>query len=170
MTDAPHKLRPYLPADANALRDLFAQSIEELTQDNYDEDQRLAWIERAEDEAAFAARLVAGVTLVVGTPGNYQGFATLKDNTHIDLLFVHPHAARQGVATSLVDALERIAAARGATSITVDASDTALALFDKRGYTPVRRSTIAVGDTWLSNTTMSKQLSPLAPTPPQTLS
>ena len=37
-------LRPFLPADTMALRDLFAQSIEELTAEDYDEDQRLAWI------------------------------------------------------------------------------------------------------------------------------
>lgn len=170
MTDVPHKLRPFLPADADALRDLFAQSIEELTQESYEEDQRLAWIETAEDDDKFARRLAAGLTLVVGAPGDYKGFATLKDGTHLDMLFVHPYAARQGVATTLVDALERIAAARGAKAITVDASDTALVFFDSRGYTPVRRNTVALGDAWLSNTTMSKQLAPLAPTPPQTLS
>ncbi len=170
MTGVPHKLRPYLPADAHALRDLYAQSIEELTQDAYDEDQRLAWIERAEDEAAFARRLGSGLTLVVGAPGDYKGFATLKDGTHLDMLFVHPHAARQGVGTAIVDALERIAASRGAKAITADASDTALAFFDARGYTPVRRNTVALGDAWLSNTTMSKQLAPLAPTTPQTAS
>lgn len=168
MTRVPHKLRPFLPADAHALRDLYAQSIEALTEDAYDEDQRLAWIERAEDEAQFARRLSAGLTLIVGGPGDYKGFATLKDGNHLDMLFVHPHAARQGVATALVDALERIAASRGAKTITVDASDTALAFFDGRGYTPVRRNTVALGDTWLSNTTMSKQLAPLAPTTPQT--
>jgi putative acetyltransferase len=170
MNGTPHKLRPYLPSDAHGLRDLFAQSIEELTSDSYDEDQRLAWIETAENEAAFAARLASGLTLIVGGPGNYQGFATLQDGSKLDLLYVHPYSARQGVGTTLVDALERIAASRGATSITVDASDTALAFFDQRGYTPSRRNTIVLGDTWLSNTTMSKQLAPLAPAGPQVMS
>ena len=52
-------LRPFLPADTMALRDLFAQSIEELTAEDYDEDQRLAWISTAEDADAFAKRLAA---------------------------------------------------------------------------------------------------------------
>ena len=41
-----YPLRPFLPADTMALRDLFAQSIEELTAEDYNEDQRLAWVTR----------------------------------------------------------------------------------------------------------------------------
>ena len=164
MTKTIHKLRPFLPADTKALQDLFAQSIEELTADSYDEEQRTAWVETAEDAAKFGARLTAGLTLVVGSGGDYQGFATLKDNTLLDLLYVHPFSAGQGVGTTLVDALERIAAARGSTEITVDASDTALPFFEKRGYVATQRNARNLGDVWLSNTTMKKPLAPLAPT------
>ena len=47
-----HPLRPFMPADAIGLRELFAASIEELTQDDYDEDQRAAWASLAEDAQA----------------------------------------------------------------------------------------------------------------------
>ena len=50
------------------------------------------------------------------------------------MLYVHPAVAGQGVGAMLVDALEKLAAARGAAKLTVDASDTALAFFQKRGY------------------------------------
>ncbi len=158
MTKTLHKLRPFLPSDTNALRDLFAQSIEELTQDSYDEAQRAAWIEAAEDATAFGQRLAAGVTLIVGAGGQLQGFATLKGNTEIDLIYVHPHGAGQGVGSTLLDALERIATARGATSVTVDASDMALPFFEHRGYVATQRNARPLGDVWLSNTTMKKQL------------
>ena len=36
MTKPTHKLRPMLPADVGQLRELFAQSIEELTAEDYD--------------------------------------------------------------------------------------------------------------------------------------
>ena len=158
-----HKLRPFLPSDIAALRDLFAQSVEELTQDGYDEAQRAAWIETAEDLRSFATRLAAGITLVVGADGQYQGFATLRDNSVLDLIYVHPHSAGQGVGSTLVDALERIATARGSTSITVDASDTALAFFEHRGYVATQRNARPLGDVWLSNTTMKKPLAQPAP-------
>lgn len=154
----PHALQPFLPSDTLALVDLFAQSIEELTQDDYSEDQRLAWAASAADAEAFAARLGDMLTLVVKVDGQYAGFASLKDNTTFDMLYVHPHYAGQGVGSTLADALERLAKARGATSITVDASDTAEPFFEQRGYVAQSRNLVPREDEWLSNTTMIKDL------------
>ena len=156
----PHPLRPYVPADLMALRELFAQSIEELTQDDYDEDPRLAWISAVEDAPAFGKRLASMLTLVVQIEGEYAGFAALKDNSHIDMLFVHPYFVGQGIGTTLADALERIAAARGTAHVTVDASETAEPFFTERGYVAFRRNSVPLDDQWLANTTMRKELVP----------
>lgn len=151
-------LRPYLLADTPRLQDLYAQAIEELTQDEYDEEQRLAWIERAADAQGFAERLGRNVTILVEQGGEILGFASLSGNAEIDMLYVHPYAVGQGVGSALVDALERLAKARGAETLTVDASDTAHEFFSRRGYADVRRNTVPFGDVWLSNTTMMKPL------------
>ena len=155
-----YPLRPFMPADTVALRELFAQSIEELTQDDYDEEQRIAWAAQAADAQAFAKRLASMVTLVVQIAGEYAGFASLKDNKVLDMLYVHPYHAGEGVGTALCDALERIAAARGAADITVDASETAASFFEDRGYVAMRRNSVPVDDQWLTNTTMTKKLTP----------
>ncbi len=172
MTPANYPLRPFLPADAMALRDLFAQSIEELTQDEYDEDQRLAWIATAEDADAFRDRLAKSLTLVVHVEGEYLGFAALEDNKSIDMLYVHPYHAGQGVGTALLTALEKIAAARGAEALTAEVSDTAHEFFEKQGYAATQRNSVPLDDQWLSTTTMTKRLKPAAsstaaPTRPQ---
>ena len=86
------------------------------------------------------------------------GFASLKGSDHIDMLFVHPSVAGQGVATMLVDALEKLAGGRGAKSLSVDASDNAQGFFAKRGYVAMQRNSITVNDEWLANTTMKKTL------------
>jgi putative acetyltransferase len=155
-----YPLRPFMPADTMALRDLFAQSIEELTAEDYNEDQRLAWVTKAEDAQVFAERLQSAVTIIVQVEGEYLGFASLKDNKILDMLYVHPYAAQQGVGTALVDALERLATARGTKEITVEASDTAQPFFENRGYVAGQRNLIPLEDQWLSNTTMKKQLVP----------
>ncbi len=59
----------------------------------------------------------------------------------------------------LVDALEKLAGSRGAALLTVDASDSARGFFEKRGYVAQQRNTVSVGDEWLANTTLHKQLS-----------
>jgi putative acetyltransferase len=156
-------LRPFLASDTERLQDLYAQSIEELTADDYDEDQRIAWIERAADAQAFATRLAKAITILVEVDGDILGFASLRETgdnkkREIDMLYVHPYAAGQGVGSALVDAMEKLARARGAEALTVEASDTAQEFFGRRGFQGVRRNTIPVGDVWLTNTTMIKPL------------
>lgn len=151
-------LRPFLPADTMALRELFAQSIEELTAEDYDEDQRAAWASVAADAEAFAERLGSMVTLVVQVDGEYAGFASLEDNATFEMLYVHPYYAGQGIGAALSDAIERLARGRGASAITVEASDTAAPFFEARGYVATQRNMVPRDDLWLGNTTMKKQL------------
>ncbi len=151
-------LRPFLASDAPLLAEIFCASIEELTADDYNPSQQEAWAAAADDEAAFTARLAKHLTLIATLEGSPVGFAVLADGRNIDMLYVHPAAAGQGVGAMLCDALEKLAAARGASHLSVDASDSALEFFQRRGYSAEQRNTISVGNDWLANTTMKKQL------------
>ena len=153
-------LRPYLPADAAVCAAIFREAIAGLAGEDYDAAQQDAWAAAADDLAGFGARLGGALTLVATLDGEPVGFASLEDGTVIDMLYVHPDAAGRGVAKTLLDALERLAEARGAKSLTTEASDTALPVFAGRGYVPQQRNTVLRGDAWLSNTTMKKLLAP----------
>jgi len=149
-------LRPYVPADAKRCAEVFRASIEELTAEDYDADQREAWASRADDEEAFGARLAGALTLLAVIDGSIAGFASLKGGEEIDLLFVDPEFARQGVGRTLVDALTKLAEARGAKRLTTEASDVAKPLFERQGFTAQKRNLVRKGDQWLANTTMTK--------------
>jgi putative acetyltransferase len=151
-------LRPMLPADATVLAEIFRASIVELTADDYSEAQQDAWAAAAEDEAAFAKKLTGQLTLIGTLGGSPVGFVSLADTEKVDMLYVHPAAAGQGVGAMLTDAIEKLAAARGAKKLKVDASDNALEFFKKRGYIAQQRSTVNRGGEWFANTTMEKQL------------
>lgn len=151
-------LRPALPGDTGLLAAIAQAAIFELTGEDYDANQQEAWAARFDDEEALAQRLAERLTLVAMRGGEVAGFIALADNRKIDLLYVHPSAAGEGIAALLCDAGEKLAAARGAKSLTVDASDTALGFFQKRGYVPLQRNTVTLGDVWLGNTTMEKTL------------
>jgi putative acetyltransferase len=151
-------LRPFLAADAPVLAAIYQASIEELTAEDYSTAQQVAWAAQADDEEGFAERLARGLTLVATIAGRPVGFATLQGTDHIDMLYVHPSVAGQGVASLLIDALEKLAQARGATRLDADVSDTARPFFERRGFAPERRNTVALGDEWLGNTTMQKRL------------
>ena len=151
-------LRPYLPADAPLLAEIFRASVEELTGDDYDPAQQSAWAAAADDEEAFAGKLAGTLTLVATMEGEPVGFASLAGTDQIDMLYVHPGATRRGVAALLIDALERLAAGRGAKRLTADASDTALGFFEHRGFVPMQRNTVRRNGEWLANTTVEKKL------------
>jgi putative acetyltransferase len=155
-------MRPMLPTDVPLLAEIFRASIEELSADDYSDAQREAWASAADDAEEFGARLGGALTLVATHAGSPIGFASLADNTRIDMLYVHPGAAGQGVAAMLCDALEKLAAARGAKELTVDASDTARGFFERRGFVAKTRNTVSLGDEWLANTTLTKPLAPPA--------
>jgi putative acetyltransferase len=155
---APAGLRPFLPDDAPLLAEIFRASVGELTSDDYSEAQQAAWIAAADDEEVFAARLAGELTLVAVVDGAPVGFAALKGADAIDMLYVHPAVVGQGIGAQLCDALEKLAAARGATRLTADASDTALGFFEHRGFVPQSRNTVPRNDEWLANTTVEKPL------------
>ena len=98
--------------------------------------------------------------------GVIVGFASLKGADVVDMLYVDPDHARQGVGAALCEALERLAGARGAKKISADASDAAEA------FRPARLSGTAaqhgfLGDEVLGNTTMTKTLAPAQSGPVQ---
>jgi putative acetyltransferase len=151
-------LRPFLAADTPVLAAIFVAAVEELTGEDYSEAQQEAWASVAEDEEQFGKRLAGELTLVATLQNSPVGFASLKGADHIDLLYVHPSVAGQGVGSLLCEALEKLAGGRGAKSLTVDASDNAERFFAKRGYVGKQRNTVTVDGEWLASTTMQKTL------------
>src|SRR6266478_5910041 len=159
-------LRPYLAADTPMLAVIFTAAVQELTGDDYSEAQQEAWASAADDEAAFGKKLAGQLTLIATLQNSPVGFASLKGADHIDMLYVHPSVVGQGGASMLCDALEKLAGGRGTKSLSVDASDTALEFFKKRGYVAKQRNTVTVNGEWLANTTMQKVLADAAPGAP----
>jgi putative acetyltransferase len=153
-------LRPFLPQDAPFLAEIFRVSIEELTSEDYSKGQQDAWITAVDDLETLSRRLAGQLTLVATLDGSAVGFMSLAGAEQIDMLYVHPAVARQGIGTMLCDALEKLAAARRTPRLTVDASDSARDFFEHRGYIAMQRNTVMVGGEWLANTTMEKKLTP----------
>ena len=158
-------MRPFLPADVPLLAEIFRASVEELTGDDYSVAQRQAWVAAADNEAAFGARLAKALTLLGTIDGSPVGFACLDGGERIDMLYVHPAAAGHGVGSMLIDALEKLAASRGAKRLTAEVSDSAHDFFKRRGFAPTQRNSVPLGNEWLANTTMDKQLAAKEPTP-----
>ena len=149
--------RPYLPTDAARCAAIFRGAVEFSSADDYDDDER-AWAARADDEDAFGLKLAAELTIVATLEGFVVAFASLKGADELDMLYVDPAAGRQGVGTALVDAIARLAGARGAKRLTANASDVSKPLFERLGFVAERRSLVQLDDQWLAHTAMTKTL------------
>jgi putative acetyltransferase len=155
-------LRPFLSADLPILSEIRFAAIKELTVEDYDEAQRQAWASAADDGAAFKRSLEKGLTLVALIGGGLVGFISPQDRGQIDQLYVHPAVARTGVASALIDAIEKLAAARAVATLVTDGSDTAKPFFEARGYQAMHRNTIEIEGEYLGNMRMTKALAPKA--------
>src|SRR5215203_4023479 len=105
-------LRPFLAADTPLLAVICAAAIEELTGDDYSAAQQEARAAAAEDEEKFGQKLAGELTLIATLQNSPVGFASLKGPDHIEMLYVHPSAVRQGIGAMLCDALEKLAGGR----------------------------------------------------------
>jgi putative acetyltransferase len=147
-----------LPQDVPLLAEIFVNSVVELGEDDYGEEELAAWVSVADDEDAFAVHLKPILTLIAFVDGEPAGFVSLKGTDVIHMLYVAPDHARKGVGTAMAQAIETLAHRRGAKVMHVDASDLAEPLFKKLGYEAQRRNTVDLGGVWLANTTMTKTL------------
>lgn len=154
-----YALRPALPADHADLAILFQAAIEELAFNEIDDIQRTAWQAKAQDEAQWTKHLSGLLTLIIEEDGEPVGFAAMRDNRIVEHVYVHPDLAFMGVGSQLMDAIERLAGARGTTKLEVAASDNAKGFFEKLGFVALRRATLSSGEeNWLPTTIMEKAI------------
>ena len=118
-------VRPFLPADASLLAEIFRASIEELTADDYSRSparglggggRRRRGVRRAAGQAVDAAGTIDGSPV---------GFASLKAPAASTCSMSIRRWPGRASRTMLIDALEKLAAARGAGKLTADVSDSA---------------------------------------------
>lgn len=127
-------IRPYRESDLHAVALLFTESVHGLGSSHYDETQLAAWAPPAPDTAGWRARLAHLNTLVAEVSNELAGFISYEQNGHIDLLYVSPRHARQGIASELYSQAEAALIAGGAAELFAEASMVARPFFERSGF------------------------------------
>ena len=123
-------------SDFHAAAKLFCETVHAINTGDYSPEQLDAWAPCDKEHRNRIARKLAS-QYVAGLKecGILIGFGSLGDDGDIDTIYVHKDRQGQGVARSIVDALERVAAKRGQESVSLFSSITAKPFFEHRGYT-----------------------------------
>jgi putative acetyltransferase len=150
-------LRNFHPADTQALIALYHGTVHEINIRDYSREQVNAWApSETEDPDYWKVRLGESNTIVAEFDGQVAGFGNLKDSEGIDMLYVHKDYQGRGVASALLNDLEKKLKKKGNRQASVESSITARPFFEHRGYRLVSENRKWVRDVELPNFSMLK--------------
>lgn len=134
------RLRRAEPEDASAIHAAHMRSIVETCSRDYRPDQIDAWGRRPYDEARRRADIARDTVLVVEVEGAVEGFGRLRVTdgdavAEIMQLYLTPTVQHCGAGKAVLRALVDTAAGRGASSVKLTATITALPFYVSQGFT-----------------------------------
>ncbi len=160
MTTQPSiSIRNSRTGDEAALRALFHAAVHSLTAHHYNAEQRAAWAPAEHDVVQWAQRIQGNQPFIAEAAGNVvAGFADLQPNGYIDMFFVAPAFAGQGVAHALMAHVHAQAAQRGLRRLWAHVSLTAEPFFAAQGFGVEERQAVERAGVVLHNARMGKAL------------
>lgn len=141
------RLRLAVDEDYDAIRTIHREAVRRLAAGHYGPEQIDAWSGWV-DEETFRRWLAEGrLFLLAEADGAPRGYGTLDPrNRRVRAVYVDPGAARRGIGSALLDALEGAAREAGLPSIHLEASMNAVPFYLARGWRAVeagRHATLA---------------------------
>lgn len=150
-------IKAYDPADAQATIDIFLRAIREVASKDYNPAQITAWA-KVDDAEVWAQWRASRPTWLAMNGSVAIGFADLKADGCLDMMFVHPDHQGKGVASLLLATVEAAAHNQGLQRIFTEASLTARPFFERRGFVVVAAQQVEKRGQTLANFRMEKML------------
>jgi putative acetyltransferase len=157
-------IRNFRLGDEAVLRAVFHASVHGLASQHYTPEQCDAWAPLQHDAAQWAERMRANQPFVAqvddsgAIEGAIAGFADLQPTGTIEMFFVAPAFAGQGVARALMAHIHAQAAQRGITPLHADVSLAAEPFFAACGFVVQARQQVERHGMVLRNARMAKAL------------
>lgn len=153
------QVRRFKSSDAAALAAIFHASVREGGLRHYSLDQVAAWSPTAPDAEAYWKRAdECALFVAVDDEDQPIGYADFRSDGYIDHLYCHPDRIGTGVGSALYAAIEATAIRTGISALSIDASEGARALLERRGYHVEERKDFAIEEVAIHNYRMLKTL------------
>lgn len=141
-----YTLRPFHPADAEAIAALTLAAIRVTGLRAYSPEQVAAWSARYSVTRLLDGAAKGDVILVAADPVDAPAaYAVLEADGHLDMLYCHPDHIGHGLGQRLLAEAEGAALRHGITRIFAEASELARPVFERAGYALLHRRDFSIG-------------------------
>lgn len=157
-------IRTAQQSDVVELKDLFKQTILAINSRDYSQEEVEDWASCGDDLSNIGEMIKTHYFIVaVNQLSQIVGFSSITPQGYLHSMFVHKDFQGKGIATLLLEEIERYATATGIMRITSEVSITARPFFEKWGYTVEVEQKRKADQLCLTNYWMAKGLVKIKP-------
>jgi len=136
------RVRTYEIGDTEEVMKLFYDTVHEVNIRDYTQAQVNAWAPANMDTEAWIRGLSSKFTYIAVEGDKIIGFGELEESGHIDRFYCHKDFQRKGVGTQILEQIESKASLLGIKKLFTEASITAKAFFESKGFVVVRQQEV----------------------------
>lgn len=152
-------IRKYQPEDAQALAQIYFNTIHLINSQHYTKEQVDVWAPVTSLETDGWSKKFLRTDPIIAVIGeDIVGFAEFEPNGHIDCFFCHHNWIGRGVGAALMRKIHEEASQKKITRIFAEVSITAKPFFEGQGFTTICEQTITRNNVDLINYKMEKNL------------
>lgn len=122
-------------SDIPQINQLFIDTVYAVNIGDYTQEQLDVWAPKNRTAEHWRTRLKDHIAYIADLDGLIVGFADITQDGYVDHVYVHKDFQGQGIASDLLQQLEKDAQAMGLHELRTEASITAKPFFEKRGFT-----------------------------------
>lgn len=146
-------------SDVIELRDLYKNTVLEINRRDYSQEEVEDWASCGDDLAKIKGMIETHYFIVVvDQQSQVVGFSSITPQGYLHSMFIHKDFQGKGIATILLNEIERYATATGLIRVTSEVSLTARPFFEKRGYIVEEEQKRKANMLSLTNFWMAKKL------------
>ena len=145
--------------DAAELRDLFQDTVLTVNSQDYTQEEIEDWASCGNDLSHIDDMINSHHFIVaLNRKSILVGFSSITPGGYLHNMFVHRKYQRMGVATALLNEIERYARDTDIKTITTEVSLTARAFFENKGFAVEKRQKRKANRLFLTNFVMTKKI------------
>jgi len=157
MMNKSFRIRTARPSDAIELKDLFQNTVLMVNRRNYSQEEVEDWASCGNDISHMEDMINTHYFVVaVNQKSQIVGFSSITPRGYLHSMFVHCDFQGMGIATVLLNEIERYADIMGIKRITSEVSLTARPFFEKRGFVVEKEQKHKANKLFLTNFVMAK--------------